>query len=228
MADEGKVELESKSEDAPSNDIVAGLRAKLDETANDLNKIKEADAKRQAADSEAEKKKEQKKKIDSGKAQEEIDKLNEELRAAQEAVSSYRAEQKSRIESLVKQLPEEKQQSVAKWGEKMALSDYEEFVRGMFDSSDKALDAPARPVAPPSLTPQGYKKLPDGKRELQPETISILEEYGYDNAIEVGRGLSAQDERFGLSNQKFIKLLKERSGRSQKMTREKSDEFFRR
>ena len=77
------------------------------------------------------------------------------------------------------------------------------------------------------VTPAGIKKVPDGKRELQPETVSILENSGYESSIQAGERLVNDEGKLGLPLKNFIATLKRMAGKGQRMTQSRADEVLR-
>jgi len=225
MAEEVKTEAAATT---AGDEVIAGMKAKIDATSSELEKLKAEDNKRKADEEDSKKKKKQAEKLEAGKAQEELDAMNEQLRAAQTELEALRTAQRKRIDALLEQAPTEQKEKLAKWGEKLSLSDYEDFVREHLQTgSTKSEGEPVRPKAPPVVTPAGTKKVPDGKRELQPETVRILEDSGYESSIQAGERLVNDEGKLGLPVKPFIAMLKRISGKGRQMTTSRADEIAR-
>ena len=119
----------SNQQTTASEGILSEMKSKLDATAGELEKIKAEDKKRKDEEEETKKKKKQAEKIEAGKAVEELEATTKQLEAAQRELEELRTAQRKRIDALLEQAPSDKKEKLAKWGDKLSLSDYEDFVR---------------------------------------------------------------------------------------------------
>lgn len=148
-------------------------------------------------------------------------------------LKAYEDKQRTRITESMKGLDDATKKRLGSLGEKVDLDEWESWVSAeVARSGDGAPAGDGTVVAPPVTNPsRGTKMAVDGKRDLPPRAMEILDDIGVDadasrSLTKVIKSDETGKEIIVFPKKLLIKKIKERAQQPRRLTKENADKLY--